>query len=629
MIVKMKKAQVVVRRTDRERLLEKLQQLGVLHITPIKPSEAVADSDLAASLDNVRRSVQALSALEPSGNKPEISVSEAANEAVAILKAQAEYDNRLTALYRQLDQQSIWGDVTLADLEEISEAGINPRFYILPTEELNQIQAEFSLIIGEMGKDKVLVAVVDRSGSLEVPESAEPVPPLMKDNPSIRKEAAEIDAAIKQNSSRLAELAYLLDGLKVLQAEMEERAEFSVAANGALNEEDLFAIEGWVPADRADKLGPELESAGITAAVRSLDPAEEETPPTLIKYPKLVSPIKGLFDILSTFPGYREMDLSGFFMIAMPVFAAMLIGDGGYGLLFLLLGVLMYRKLVGKIGIEVTHLIIIIGAMTLIWGILTANFFGVSPETMARAGDYWNHVTDEADYEAMKDASGGWASAGNFMIDIAPLWREDGEDSRELLIQISFILGCLHLVTAHLRRMLALWPDQRALADIGWSVVLVGMLGVVWTMFFVDDGEDPPVPGSLIMGAIAGGLVFVFLFGSPNRNPIKRVLVGFASALLPLVSTFGDTMSYIRLMAVGMASYYIAFAFNDLGATIADVGTWGAAAPILLVGHSLNIALCLIAIFAHGVRLNMLEFSGNAGVQWAGYAYAPFSKTNT
>ena len=107
--------------------------------------------------------------------------------------------------------------------------------------------------------------------------------------------------------------------------------------------------------------------------------------------------------------------------------------------------------------------------------------------------------------------------------------------------------------------------------------------------------------------------------------------MGFASSLLPLISTFGDTMSYIRLMAVGMASFYIAFAFNDLGATIAGSATWqwALAAPIIVVGHLLNIALCLIAIFAHGVRLNMLEFSGNAGVQWAGYAYAPFAKIET
>jgi V/A-type H+-transporting ATPase subunit I len=85
-------------------------------------------------------------------------------------------------------------------------------------------------------------------------------------------------------------------------------------------------------------------------------------------------------------------------------------------------------------------------------------------------------------------------------------------------------------------------------------------------------------------------------------------------------------MSYLRLFAVGLASYYIASAFNTLGCRVAEMATWFAAAPVLAFGHGLNLGLAAIAIFAHGVRLNMLEFSNNAGVQWAGYAYAPYSK---
>jgi len=63
-----------------------------------------------------------------------------------------------------------------------------------------------------------------------------------------------------------------------------------------------------------------------------------------------------------------------------------------------------------------------------------------------------------------------------------------------------------------------------------------------------------------------------------------------------------------------------------LGADMVPVATWFGAAPVIIFGHLLNIALCMIAIFAHGVRLNMLEFSSNAGVQWSGYPYAPFAK---
>ena len=66
---------------------------------------------------------------------------------------------------------------------------------------------------------------------------------------------------------------------------------------------------------------------------------------------------------------------------------------------------------------------------------------------------------------------------------------------------------------------------------------------------------------------------------------------------------------------MGLASYYIAVAFNGLGAKVAGSATWIGGAPIVIFGHALNIGLAAIAIFAHGVRLNMLEFSNNVGVK--------------
>ncbi len=626
----MKKVQAVVRRIDRNQLLEALRELGVLHITPINPANAVAEAEITQSLDNVRRVIQTLSSIEPAGLAPHIPTEKAVEETLTIERSLAEYDNRLNSLFRQLEQQTIWGNLAIDDFEALKAVDALPQFYLMSKEDADQVQADLVSVIQDIDDGKLTIAVIDRSGNGRIPEDAALIPLPIIDNPSIHAEAAEIDSKRKQSANRLAQLAGFMPEFKSIQTKLEEKALFSITANGALTEDDLFAIQGWVPIDHSETLSSDLESRDIVAGIRTLDPEDEDNPPVLIKYPRWASPIKGLFDMLNTFPGYREIDLAAFFMIAMPIFAAMLIGDGGYGLLFLLIGVFMYRKLVGKMGKEGTHLLIVIGALTLIWGILTANFFGLGPETMARAGGFFVDGDELATYEALRAGDGVWASIGQFMME-APLWRADSEAARELLIQISFLLGTAHLVTAHIRRALALLPDQRTLAEIGWSVVLLSMLGVIWTMFFVEDGESGPVPGSVILGGLAGGLGMVILFGAPDRNPFKRVLVGFASALLPLIGTFGDTMSYIRLMAVGMASFYIAFAFNDLGATIAGgvMWQWILAAPIIVVGHLLNIALCLIAIFAHGVRLNMLEFSGNAGVQWAGYAYAPFAKIKT
>jgi len=60
-----------------------------------------------------------------------------------------------------------------------------------------------------------------------------------------------------------------------------------------------------------------------------------------------------------------------------------------------------------------------------------------------------------------------------------------------------------------------------------------------------------------------------------------------------------------------------------------DAGFWLLSAIILVFGHGLNISLALIAMFAHGVRLNMLEFGNNLGMEWVGYPYKPFTQRVT
>jgi len=60
MIVKMKKVQAVVRKSDRERMLDALQQAGVMHIVPVNPVEAGVEADVAARLESAKRSVQVL-----------------------------------------------------------------------------------------------------------------------------------------------------------------------------------------------------------------------------------------------------------------------------------------------------------------------------------------------------------------------------------------------------------------------------------------------------------------------------------------------------------------------------------------------------------------------------------------
>ncbi len=122
MIAEMLKINLVVRQADRERLLDKLADMGVIHIQPVDPARAIADEKLTAQMEKVNKALQTISACEAAGDKPQLEIEAAIEEIVSLQRAEAERDSRLNALYRLLDQQKIWEGVHRADLQTIADA---------------------------------------------------------------------------------------------------------------------------------------------------------------------------------------------------------------------------------------------------------------------------------------------------------------------------------------------------------------------------------------------------------------------------------------------------------------------------------------------------------------------------
>ena len=129
---------------------------------------------------------------------------------------------------------------------------------------------------------------------------------------------------------------------------------------------------------------------------------------------------------------------------------------------------------------------------------------------------------------------------------------------------------------------------------------------------------------------VIAGFLLVVCFGgmAPGKSFGQGLKAGLGDAFtvfLNTISAFGNIMSYIRLFAVGMASLAIAQSFNNMAFSFKGPLVV-AAVLILLIGHGLNIVMGLLSVVVHGVRLNLLEFSGQLGMEWAGIAYDPFKK---
>lgn len=94
--------------------------------------------------------------------------------------------------------------------------------------------------------------------------------------------------------------------------------------------------------------------------------------------------------------------------------------------------------------------------------------------------------------------------------------------------------------------------------------------------------------------------------------------------LLNSIGAFGDIISFIRLFAVGLVGVALSQSFNAM-APRGDGVAIAAAVLILGIGHALNLVLSALSVLVHGVRLNVLEFSGHLDMEWAGIGFKPFS----
>ena len=189
------------------------------------------------------------------------------------------------------------------------------------------------------------------------------------------------------------------------------------------------------------------------------------------------------------------------------------------------------------------------------------------------------------------------------------------------IMKFCFILGTVQLSLACVMNIRRKFREK----DLGWLAAIDALYFVV--LYLVIGQQVNLMPVACV---VIAGFLLVVLFGgmSPDKSFGQGLKAGLGDAFtvfLNTISAFGNIMSYIRLFAVGMASLAIAQSFNNMA-----LGFKGplviAAVLILLIGHGLNIVMGLLSVVVHGVRLNLLEFSGQLGMEWAGIAYDPFKK---
>lgn len=609
MIVPMKHLVLLCVAHDGARTLERLRALGCAHLdlsNAASPRFAAAKGTLADAERAVRilaKSVKEASAagIAPvSGTRFESLKGDALVAAVlsAEEKRAAAVSEKLE-LGRTVREYAPFGDFDPVLALALKKDGLETVLVKAPASApVPSAPGGFAQRLSSDGKTAFYAVIAPVGAAVEIPAGGETVPMPAERFSVTRDRMAEAES---RANAVLAELASANERAATISDRypaLKDNIAFAAAENTLASQGEISYIEGWLPEDSIPALRAAAVSNGWGIAVR--DPLPDETPPTLIRPPKLFRPVTALFQGLGIAPAYNEADVSVPFMCYFSVFFAMLVGDGAYGAIFLaltLFGWYKTRRADGHRPRAVRSwltLMTIFSSATIVWGIISNTWFGAQIPWC----DKWATVQ----------------------------WL--GDPSYKNMMFLCFTIGVSHLMTARIWSGVCLVNDRTCLAQFGWAGILLFMYLV--TNSIVGIFSSVPSWGYWVFGI---SLVLVFGF-TLKGNELKSRGIELGMLPLNIMSALGDIISYVRLFAVGLASVQVAANFNDMatGLMSKSEALWAkpllavALVLVLLFGHGLNLLMAGLSILVHAVRLNTLEFSNHKGISWAGYAFSPFKR---
>jgi V/A-type H+-transporting ATPase subunit I len=472
-----------------------------------------------------------------------------------------------------------------------------------------------------LGKDKIGVRVLAVGGGING-ETPFNLP---------ERSLAETDALSADIRDHLADIekqfAVLADSVSgsiaAEQKILREKIEFETARGGMEVLEDVPPeaavswITGYLPQDDLGLL--KRASAENNWAFVADDPGPDDEVPTKLKNSKFASLIYPLADFLEVVPGYREVDISPWFMLFFCIFFGMIFGDAAYGAIVLIAGLIAVIKTAKKGVPAVVKLLLCLGLSNFVWGVLTCTWFGVDADKLPQ-------ILTRISLPLISTA-GASAAFARGAISAADLARTEGIVQQNLMI-FCFSLALVHLSIGHILAIIKT-KSLKILGDIGSVAMLVGMYFIILSL--IASNEYNKIPMSMPMVYLFGGgfalnFVFANYDGSIGRSVLESVK-NIISVILGIANVFSDIMSYIRLWAVGLAGGAIAATVDSMAGPMLGHFIFFIFGVVLLVfGHGLNLVLNVLSVLVHGVRLNTLEFSGHAGLTWSGFAYKPFAK---
>jgi V/A-type H+-transporting ATPase subunit I len=428
----------------------------------------------------------------------------------------------------------------------------------------------------------------------------------------------------------------LEDAVKKLEGLREKHAAFVKAADEHLSiivekaetplrvgtTDYTFAMDAWVPTADMPKVEKAIaEKLGGRVHIESLEVMSRREPheahegevhhdakveeiPVKLENSKTAKKFEFMAGMLST-PKYRELDPTSAMMITLPIFFGLMVGDLGYGIPFMLLGLIGLKKCVSDEWRTISTLLFFGGIWASIFGLFMYGeaygiHFAEQHHDMSWSSLLGVHLPHEI-------------AIGGFEI---PLGIYSKLHNVKEILYLSIWVGIAHLFIGFCigfyNKTIRYGIKHAIVEKISWLMILIG--GALLLLFLVD---------AMIRG------VEVSLTDIRMLVAIPLLLVGVimaytgegAGAILELPGLMGNIISYTRLAAIGMSKAGLALAFNTiafevmwghdfhvLGSNSGDAVMLIAALGIFLIGHLTIFVLAIISAGLHSLRLHYVEF---------------------